>query len=76
MWNARQLREENAAEYEHRTNVHYLPGSWARRQAALNARALEDDRRSTLKADLIRQRRELLEKVGGIDAMLLDLEGG
>lgn len=52
MWQARDEREENAVEYEHRSNVHYLPCAKAKQQAELSAIALEQDRRLTRMAEI------------------------
>jgi hypothetical protein len=49
---AREIREENALEYEHRTNVHYLPGAHAVRNAAQAALLVEEDRRATRMSEI------------------------
>lgn len=42
--------------------------------AAYSAQLLEADRRATLRADLLRQRRETKETLAGIDLMLDELD--
>jgi hypothetical protein len=49
---AREIREDNRIDYEHRTNVHYLPGAKAKQQAMLSAEALENDRRLTRMSEI------------------------
>jgi hypothetical protein len=49
---AREFRDENAIEYEHRTNVHYLPGAHAVRNAAQAALLVEEDRRATRMSEI------------------------
>lgn len=57
MWQARDEREDNAVEYQHRSNVHYLPGQHARTNAAYSAQLLEADRRECRRAAI----REIIE---------------
>jgi len=52
MWKAAQIRDENALEYEHRTNVHYLPGAHAVRNARQAALLVEEDRRATRMSEI------------------------
>jgi len=52
MWKAAEIREENAVSYEHRTNVHYLPGAHAVRNAQQAAMLVEDDRRQTRMSEI------------------------
>jgi len=68
-------------EYEHvPDNVIYLNTPFARANAAQAAQLLEDDRaaarREDLKIDLMRQRRELEDRIAEIDSALMELAGG
>lgn len=65
--------------YEHRPNVVTFPGAHARANAAYSARLLEEDRagmRRELKSDLIRERREHMDRVAVIDSILMEIDGG
>jgi hypothetical protein len=51
-FDAREIREDNAVEYQHKTNVHYLPSAHAVRNAAQAALLVEADRRQTRMAEI------------------------
>jgi len=69
--------DPNCLKYEHTPNVVPFPGPHARANAAQAAMLLEDDRaatrRDTLRRDLMRQRRELEERIEQIDAAIVEL---
>lgn len=60
---AREIRQDNSIEYQHRTVVHYLPGIHAVNNARYSAQLLEEhreERRKEMLADLMRQQRDNL----------------
>jgi len=66
-------------EYEHDAKVVPINRAHARANAAYSAQLLEEHRaemRREIKTDLMRQRRELEQKIERIDSALMELAGG
>lgn len=74
MFRARDIREENAVEYEHKTNVHYLPGAKAQQQAQYSAIALEENRRATRMAEVEELLRMYRSELDELSTLIFTLE--
>ena len=75
-WSDPVVHDANEVRYLHEPCVIPFPGDHARANAAQAAMSLEQDRsnlRDDIKAALMRERRQLMERVEQIDAALAEL---